>query len=101
MGAIRVLAFARYGALLVQRQPDGEARTLIGAIAVRADRASVQLHQSFHHRQPQPHSAATLAQAALGLGEGLKQPLERVWVDAQPCVSDLQHGAIRGPREHH
>jgi hypothetical protein len=68
---------------------------------VRTHRAAVQLHQSFYQRQPQAHTAATLAQAALGLGKGLEQPLERIRVDAQPGVSDFQHGAVQGPREPH
>jgi hypothetical protein len=61
----------------------------------------MQLHHALHEREPEAKSTAAPIETAVGLRERLEEPVERLCVDAHPCVCNFEDGATFGLREGH
>ncbi len=86
------LRFAWRHARLIRgtgRQPDRDRRASIAALAVRPDFALVLLDQVAGDRETEPEASVSARRSAVGLSKPVEDVGEKVCLDADACVSNL------------
>ena len=90
------LRFRESHGFALKRQSDREFSPLLGARAMGTDGAVMKFHQPFNQCKSQAKSTPSTAETAIGLREWLEQARQKLRIDTDSCVPNLQDCLLPG-----